>query len=643
MYEEEKEMSKRFLKAIAICLIIAVMSVTGELKGMENVYAEGEGISVWVTVENTTYAKASGAAWEGTLFKTQVELKGSDNACTAVVRASDINGYGTSGAEFGYFTEIGGLKSTSTGGWLGAINDWYTPESFSSYTVENGGLKDGDEIIMRYSLNWGEDIGSIWSSNSTALKNISFSKGELSKAFNKDIKNYDILIENDREIIRILPEAENKNFQVRMYLNEYTPEINGSEIKRKSDINIKSGDKIFVGIGNDSWPSMNYGQEETVYTFLVKNKNGNSSSVNGENESGDIKDNEENNTDNIISDKENDNVSDEKYIPEKLDEIFNDTTKYLLDGGIPTVSEVNGEWIIIGLAGNGNVSEGFRNGYYKNVCEYVLEHESDKISSSKASGNARVILALTALGYDVSNVEGYNLLQPLSDFEYVTNQGITGAIWTLIALDSREYEVPQIKTNGTQVTREALIRYILDSQLKDGGFGLDGKTSDTDITAMALCALAKYYNDSAEVKTAVNNGMKFVNSQEYHTAESVAQVIMAYSMYENADGIEIDYKKNGLLEELFSFYLGNGSFAHLKGGQANQMATEQSYLAMISYKRMADGKSGIFEMKELDYNENSLSSPDTGDRFDYIGMLVLISGMLFSISLISGKKKQNEI
>ena len=31
-------------------------------------------------------------------------------------------------------------------GWMGTLNDWFTDEAFTAYTVANGKLADGDEI-----------------------------------------------------------------------------------------------------------------------------------------------------------------------------------------------------------------------------------------------------------------------------------------------------------------------------------------------------------------------------------------------------------------------------------------------------------------------------------------------------------------
>ena len=103
------------------------------------------------------------------------------------------------------------------------------------------------------------------------------------------------------------------------------------------------------------------------------------------------------------------------------------------------------------------------------------------------------------MGIDASNVEGYDLTAALSDMTYVKKQGLNGPIWALIALDSGNYEIPQISSGKTtaQVSREKLLSYILSSELTDGGFNLtksDSQGADPDVTAMALQALYRTDN-----------------------------------------------------------------------------------------------------------------------------------------------------
>ena len=74
----------------------------------------------------------------------------------------------------------------------------------------------------------------------------------------------------------------------------------------------------------------------------------------------------------------------------------------------------------------------------------------------------------------------------------VTYQGLNGAIFALIALDSAGYKVPAAAEDANQTSSEALVAYILDKQLSDGGWALSGDSADPDMTAMAVQALAAY-------------------------------------------------------------------------------------------------------------------------------------------------------
>ncbi len=65
-------------------------------------------------------------------------------------------------------------------GWMGTLNDWFTNEGFTAYTVANGKLVSGDEIRMQYTMDWGADLGSDWSGTDTSLKAISSDYGTLS-------------------------------------------------------------------------------------------------------------------------------------------------------------------------------------------------------------------------------------------------------------------------------------------------------------------------------------------------------------------------------------------------------------------------------------------------------------------------------
>ena len=288
------------------------------------------------------------------------------------------------------------------------------------------------------------------------------------------------------------------------------------------------------------------------------------------------------------------------------DDIYKATGDYLENLGIPAPGSVGGEWMVIGLIRSGRDVPA---GYYDNAVKFVQENidENERLHSAKSTENSRMILALTALGKDVTNVDGHNLLSGLTDMAYVRKQGINGPIWALIAFDSGNYPVPA----GGDVTRQALIQVILDAQLSDGGWALSGSTSDPDMTGMALQALAPYYNTDADVKNAVDVALIALSEMQQADGsfssidgtniESIAQVVTALA----ALGIDAEadprFIKNShsALDALCAFYVEDGGFRHTLDGKLDGMATEQGYYALTAYFRMLDGKTALYDMTDV--------------------------------------------
>ena len=286
-------------------------------------------------------------------------------------------------------------------------------------------------------------------------------------------------------------------------------------------------------------------------------------------------------------------------------DIYKSTGDYLEKLGVPTVNTVGGEWMVIGIARSGrNVPEG----YYDNVVKFVQENidESERLHNAKSTENARVILALTAIGKDVTDVDGHNLLSGLNDMDYVCKQGINGPIWALLAFDSGNYPTP-----AGNVTRDSLIHVILEAQLADGGWALSGDTSDADMTGMALQALAPYCSTNADVKAAVEEAIATLTmmqaadgsfaSIDGTSSESSAQVITALAALGIDAHTDVRFIKNGIsaLDALCAYYVEGGGFKHIPNGNLDGMATEQSYYALAAYFRMLDGKTALYDMTDV--------------------------------------------
>lgn len=144
------------------------------------------------------------------------------------------------------------------------------------------------------------------------------------------------------------------------------------------------------------------------------------------------------------------------------------------------------------------------------------------------------------------------------------DQGMNGAAWALLALDSRGYEVPK----NAKYTRENLIKHILDAKLSGGGWSQDGKSQnlDLDTSAMIVYALAPYYAANADVRKAVDDCLnvfkeKISEEGDYiygksYTCESTAQVIIAFAaMGIDPSGITNAKSGKSLFDGLMKYYL----------------------------------------------------------------------------------------
>ena len=308
---------------------------------------------------------------------------------------------------------------------------------------------------------------------------------------------------------------------------------------------------------------------------------------------------------------------------ERLEKIYKTTGDYIAALGTPTVNSTGGEWMVIGLARSGRTVPA---GYYDNVVEYVkaMADANERLHRAKVTDNARVILALTAIGKDVTNVGGHNLLKGLDNMAYVQKQGINGPIFTLIALDSHNYP-----TMG-DVTREKLIQVILDAQLPGGGWNLSGENADTDMTAMAIQALAPYYKTNETVKAAVDKALEALSALQRSdggfgswgtvNSESCAQVIVALTALGIDPATDSRFVKNGstVLGALAGFYVDGGGFKHTADGERNGMATEQSYYALAAYFRFANAQTSLYDMSDVTIQTggNTPADPDDPGKTD---------------------------
>ena len=330
---------------------------------------------------------------------------------------------------------------------------------------------------------------------------------------------------------------------------------------------------------------------------------------------------------------------------ERLEKIYKTTGDYIAALGTPGVGSTGGEWMVIGLARSGRTVPA---GYYDNVVEYVKANAdaNERLHRAKVTDNARIILALTSIGKDVTNVGGHNLLKGLDNMAYVQKQGINGPIFTLIALDSHNYP-----TMG-DVTREKLIQVILDAQLTDGGWNLSGENADTDMTAMAIQALAPYYKTNETVKAAVDKALEALSALQRNdggfgswgtvNSESCAQVIVALTALGIDPTADSRFVKNGLtvLDALAGFYVTGGGFRHTAGGDRDGMATEQGYYALAAYYRFANAQTRLYDMTDVTVQTGGSNTPATGDTGVLVWVIALPVTILAAAFVLKRKERE---
>ena len=318
---------------------------------------------------------------------------------------------------------------------------------------------------------------------------------------------------------------------------------------------------------------------------------------------------------------------------------------YLMnDGFLSLAGTTPGDWYPIGLGRLGITDN--QTGYLAVINETVQKRyqTAEKLDRTKSTEWHRIALAVLASGGDPRHMGVNGEIDLIADGTYNRGltaspgrQGINGWIWGLIALDSKRYEVPSDAVN----TREDFIVEILRTQRTDGGFALTGEVSDVDITAMAIQALAPYYNSetvyfytSSVVKTSegayaecsktvrevIDESVAWLSSVQcsdgdfsswgMQNVESTAQVLVALSTL-GVDALhDSRFIKNGntVLDGILKYRLSNGGFVHSftydpdnptsLPDQANTMASEQVLYALVSLWRYQNGMRSLYDMRE---------------------------------------------
>lgn len=289
----------------------------------------------------------------------------------------------------------------------------------------------------------------------------------------------------------------------------------------------------------------------------------------------------------------------------------------ILSSDLLVPGESVSDWVAIATGCSGDPVK--RTAYLQGLEEYVSQayQEDGYLHSVKATEWHRISLAVLALGGDPTNFGTDASGRPINliaDGTYnwtvsdsLGMQGLNGLIFALITLDAMYYPVP----SNAVYSREAIIAEILAGQSDEGGFGLSGDGADVDITAMALQALAPYYNLDPLVKGSVDRALGWLSAQQNAdggftswgtgSAEGSAQVIIALCSLGIDCRTDERFVKDGVsaFDGLLQYQAKSGMFLHELGGEEDVMATEQAALALIAVGRFDQDGNRLYDFTEI--------------------------------------------
>ena len=287
----------------------------------------------------------------------------------------------------------------------------------------------------------------------------------------------------------------------------------------------------------------------------------------------------------------------------------------------PSFGTNAGEWTVFSIARGGYLAKdnAYFADYYDRIVETVNETAgkldmSGALDKNKSTENSRLIVALSAIGKDATSVGNWDLVEAYSanGINWIRKQGMNGTIWTLIALDSGNYET------SDPTIRQQCVDAIVNAQHNDGGWSLvtaKAQPSNVDITGMTLTALYPYRNQPA-VATACETAIEWLSASQLdnggfpygsgETSESCAWAIVALTTWGINPDTDPRFIKNGYsaVDNLLTYYIEEQAmFEHGRGAGANAMATDQASYALVAYDRFINDKTALFDYSDVAFDE----------------------------------------
>jgi len=291
-------------------------------------------------------------------------------------------------------------------------------------------------------------------------------------------------------------------------------------------------------------------------------------------------------------------------------------------GTAPAFGTDAGEWTVFSLARGGYFAKdsAYFADYYDRIVEYVNTTAAEiglsgALDKNKSTDNSRLIVALSAIGKDATSVGNWDLVEAYSSngINWIKKQGMNGTIWSLIALDSNNYET------SAPTIRQQCVDAIVDAQHDDGGWSLvtsKEQPSNVDITGMTLTALYSY-RDQPAVAAACEEAFAWLSESQLdnggfpygqgETSESCVWAIVAATTWGINPDTDPRFIKNGnsAIDNLLTYYREDMSmFEHIRGSDNGMyMATDQATYGLAAYDRLLNDAPALFDCSDVNFDE----------------------------------------
>ncbi|MDO5559275.1 MAG: terpene cyclase/mutase family protein [Oscillospiraceae bacterium] len=322
-------------------------------------------------------------------------------------------------------------------------------------------------------------------------------------------------------------------------------------------------------------------------------------------------------------------VSNSVFADTASDSCLNRTIGYTVNTLFADGSQQFGdEWYIIALARSGNTSvSGVLDKYYLSAAEDLKAKDGEyKDSKGNQSLNdyIRVMMALTAMGRDVTDFAGYDLCSKISslDFTDYQNSSTSTLAYALDMIYLYSDKIADAQSLKEKVCAEIMTRY-----MDDTGFTyMTGEYAsvDPDTTAQTIQVLGLIDN-SDEINKAIENSYAYLRSQQGDDGaiaswgaanpSSTAQCLISAAMLDEDKYAEFTAQSGkSLVDGLMMFELDNGGFYEPYYGVdagADYYTTSQALLGLTAIYRMEHDMKPLYDFSDVSFVDNKTETTQT--------------------------------